>query len=128
MASIFFHLSLSLSTEHWNYFGTDEKLGPVALSIRREKLEDTKDLKDQYQYRIIFRTSEVCITEKNVQIKLIKPGSCSNQDHDRMIHSPTNTHRLHGLLQPLLFTSLSLKLKLIVVCSNYDLIKSAKTA
>ncbi|XP_069043920.1 signal-induced proliferation-associated 1-like protein 3 [Lepisosteus oculatus] len=45
--------------EHSNYFGTDEKLGPVAVSIRREKLEDTKDLKDQYQYRIIFRTSEL---------------------------------------------------------------------
>ncbi|XP_059362308.1 signal-induced proliferation-associated 1-like protein 3 isoform X2 [Carassius carassius] len=45
--------------EHWNYFGTDEKLGPVALSIRREKLDDTKDLKDQYQYRIIFRTNEL---------------------------------------------------------------------
>ncbi|XP_036379330.1 signal-induced proliferation-associated 1-like protein 3 isoform X2 [Megalops cyprinoides] len=45
--------------EHSNYFGTDEKLGPVAVSIRREKLEDTKDLKDQYQYRIIFRTTEL---------------------------------------------------------------------
>ncbi|XP_066540504.1 signal-induced proliferation-associated 1-like protein 3 isoform X2 [Hoplias malabaricus] len=45
--------------EHGNYFGSDEKLGPVALSIRREKLDDTKDLKDQYQYRIIFRTSEL---------------------------------------------------------------------
>lgn len=44
-----------------NYFGTDDKLGPVALSIRREKLEDTKDLKDQYQYRLIVRTSEVCV-------------------------------------------------------------------
>uniref|UniRef100_A0AB40EC11 Signal-induced proliferation-associated 1 like 3 n=1 Tax=Esox lucius TaxID=8010 RepID=A0AB40EC11_ESOLU len=45
--------------EHSNYFGTDEKLGPVAVSIRREKLDDTKDLKDQYQYRIIGRTSEL---------------------------------------------------------------------
>ncbi|XP_057694518.1 signal-induced proliferation-associated 1-like protein 3 [Corythoichthys intestinalis] len=45
--------------EHANYFGTDEKLGPVALSIRREKLDDTKDLKDQYQYRLIVRTSEL---------------------------------------------------------------------
>ncbi|CAL8353648.1 unnamed protein product [Lota lota] len=45
--------------EHSNYFGTDEKLGPVALSIRREKLDDTKDLKDQYQYRLIVRTSEL---------------------------------------------------------------------
>ncbi|KAL0972910.1 hypothetical protein UPYG_G00196320 [Umbra pygmaea] len=47
------------SKEHSNYFGTDEKLGPVAVSVRREKLDDTKDLKDQYQYRIIARTSEL---------------------------------------------------------------------
>ncbi|KAJ8405863.1 hypothetical protein AAFF_G00313000 [Aldrovandia affinis] len=45
--------------EHSNYFGTDATLGPVALSIRREKLDDTKELKDQYQYRIIFRTTEL---------------------------------------------------------------------
>ncbi|XP_054470417.1 signal-induced proliferation-associated 1-like protein 3 isoform X2 [Anoplopoma fimbria] len=45
--------------EHSNYFGSDEKMGAVALSIRREKLEDTKDLKDQYQYRLIVRTNEL---------------------------------------------------------------------
>ncbi|XP_072319868.1 signal-induced proliferation-associated 1-like protein 3 [Eucyclogobius newberryi] len=57
--------------EHFNYFGTDDKLGPVAVSIRREKLDDTKDLKDQYQYRLIVRTSELvtlrgCILEDAV--------------------------------------------------------------
>ncbi|XP_072248510.1 signal-induced proliferation-associated 1-like protein 3 isoform X2 [Leuresthes tenuis] len=45
--------------EHSNYFGTDDKLGPVAVSIRRERVEDTKDLKDQYQYRLVVRTSEL---------------------------------------------------------------------
>ncbi|XP_039366149.1 signal-induced proliferation-associated 1-like protein 3 isoform X3 [Mauremys reevesii] len=45
--------------EHSNYFGVDEKLGPVAVSIRREKLEDHKEFGPQYQYRIIFRTSEL---------------------------------------------------------------------
>ncbi|XP_040017507.2 signal-induced proliferation-associated 1-like protein 3 isoform X2 [Gasterosteus aculeatus] len=45
--------------EHSNYFGTDDKMGAVAVSIRREKLEDTKDLKDQYQYRLIVRASEL---------------------------------------------------------------------
>ncbi|XP_070620306.1 signal-induced proliferation-associated 1-like protein 3 isoform X1 [Erythrolamprus reginae] len=45
--------------EHVNYFGVDEKLGPVAVSIRREKLEDHRDYGPQYQYRIIFRTSEL---------------------------------------------------------------------
>ncbi|XP_053123932.1 signal-induced proliferation-associated 1-like protein 3 isoform X2 [Hemicordylus capensis] len=45
--------------EHSNYFGVDEKLGPVAVSIRREKLEDHQEHGPQYQYRIIFRTSEL---------------------------------------------------------------------
>ncbi|XP_038623027.1 signal-induced proliferation-associated 1-like protein 3 isoform X2 [Tachyglossus aculeatus] len=48
-----------LGKEHSNYFGVDEKLGPVAVSIKREKLEDHKDHGPQYQYRIIFRTSEL---------------------------------------------------------------------
>ncbi|XP_069764284.1 signal-induced proliferation-associated 1-like protein 3 isoform X2 [Narcine bancroftii] len=45
--------------EHWNYFGVDEKLGPVAVSIKREKLDDSKEQGPQYIYRIIFRTSEL---------------------------------------------------------------------
>ncbi|KAI1903832.1 hypothetical protein AGOR_G00031280 [Albula goreensis] len=54
-----YYRQLFHNTEHSNYFGSDEKLGPVALSIRREKLEDTAELKDQYQYRIILRTTEL---------------------------------------------------------------------
>ncbi|KAG9259465.1 signal-induced proliferation-associated 1-like protein 1 [Astyanax mexicanus] len=45
--------------EHWNYFGLDKALGPVAVSIRREKLEEHKEHGQQYNYRIIFRTSEL---------------------------------------------------------------------
>ncbi|XP_068110197.1 signal-induced proliferation-associated 1-like protein 1 isoform X2 [Hyperolius riggenbachi] len=45
--------------EHWNYFGSDDNLGPVAVSIRREKLEDAKESGPQYNYRMIFRTSEL---------------------------------------------------------------------
>lgn len=45
--------------EHCNYFGVDEKLGPVAVSLKRDKLEDIKDHGPQFQYRIIFRTSEL---------------------------------------------------------------------
>lgn len=37
----------------------DESLGPVAVSLRREKLEEDKEHGQQYNYRIIFRTSEV---------------------------------------------------------------------
>ncbi|XP_069574759.1 signal-induced proliferation-associated 1-like protein 1 [Brachyistius frenatus] len=45
--------------EHWNYFGIDESLGPVAVSLRREKLEEDKEHGQQYNYRLIFRTSEL---------------------------------------------------------------------
>lgn len=49
----------SFIPEHWNYFGMDEGLGPVAVSLRREKLEEDKEHGQQYNYRLIFRTSEV---------------------------------------------------------------------
>ncbi|XP_006865628.1 PREDICTED: signal-induced proliferation-associated 1-like protein 1-like isoform X4 [Chrysochloris asiatica] len=45
--------------EHWNYFGADENLGPVAVSIRREKPEEIKENGSPYNYRMIFRTSEL---------------------------------------------------------------------
>ncbi|XP_052006605.1 signal-induced proliferation-associated 1-like protein 2 isoform X1 [Xyrauchen texanus] len=46
--------------EHQNYFGVDENLGPVAISVRREKLDDGKDKEGaQYNYRITFRTSQL---------------------------------------------------------------------
>uniref|UniRef100_A0A8C3IPF5 Signal induced proliferation associated 1 like 1 n=1 Tax=Chrysemys picta bellii TaxID=8478 RepID=A0A8C3IPF5_CHRPI len=45
--------------EHWNYFGVDESLGPVAVSIRREKPDEIKENGPLYNYRIIFRTSEL---------------------------------------------------------------------
>uniref|UniRef100_H2ULQ9 Signal induced proliferation associated 1 like 1 n=1 Tax=Takifugu rubripes TaxID=31033 RepID=H2ULQ9_TAKRU len=45
--------------EHWNYFGIDESLGPVAVSVRREKLEEDKEHGQQFNYRLIFRTSEL---------------------------------------------------------------------
>ncbi|KAM4770946.1 signal-induced proliferation-associated 1-like protein 2 [Rhinophrynus dorsalis] len=46
--------------EHQNYFGIDENLRPVAVSIRREKVEDIRE-KDGplFNYRIAFRTSEL---------------------------------------------------------------------
>ncbi|KAJ7416603.1 hypothetical protein WISP_70114 [Willisornis vidua] len=50
----------SCAKEHQNYFGIDESLGPVAVSIRREKVEDAKEKEgSQFNYRIVFRTSEL---------------------------------------------------------------------
>ncbi|XP_051271602.1 signal-induced proliferation-associated 1-like protein 2 isoform X5 [Dicentrarchus labrax] len=46
--------------EHQNYFGVDDNLGPVAVSVRRERLDDGKE-KDgmQFNYRVTFRTSQL---------------------------------------------------------------------
>ncbi len=44
-------------TEHQNFFGMDDRLGPVAISFRREEKEGSSGA--QYNYRIIFRTTEV---------------------------------------------------------------------
>ena len=51
-------------TEHQNFFGVDDSLGPVAVSIKREKIIDDKDGNSKsdsnyFQYRIIIRTQEV---------------------------------------------------------------------
>nr|DBA26951.1 TPA: hypothetical protein GDO54_011140 [Pyxicephalus adspersus] len=46
--------------EHQNYFGIDEHLGPVAVSIRREKVDGIKEKEvSPFCYRITFRTSEL---------------------------------------------------------------------
>ncbi|KAK3584588.1 hypothetical protein CHS0354_040292 [Potamilus streckersoni] len=50
--------------DHQNYFGIDDNLGPVAVSVKREKLDERennlgKSESGLYQYRIIIRTSEL---------------------------------------------------------------------
>ncbi|XP_044228629.1 signal-induced proliferation-associated 1-like protein 2 isoform X4 [Thunnus albacares] len=46
--------------EHQNYFGVDDNLGPVAVSVRRERLDDGKEKEGmQYNYRVTFRTSQL---------------------------------------------------------------------
>lgn len=55
-----------LFPEHWNYLGVDENLGPVAVSLRREKLDEHKEHGQQYNYRVIFRTSEVKMERKTL--------------------------------------------------------------
>lgn len=48
---------LFFTLDHQNFFGVDERLGPVAVSFRREEKEGSSG--SQYNYRIIFRTTEV---------------------------------------------------------------------
>ncbi|XP_072030878.1 uncharacterized protein [Amphiura filiformis] len=61
-----------LGLDHQNFFGIDDNLGPIGVSIKREKVEEgdgmgdnkeNKESKDntlvRYQYRIVIRTSEL---------------------------------------------------------------------
>ena len=57
-------LTLHLFTEHSNFIGVDEVYGPVAISLRRDKVEE--DLPPtvggptiKHFYRIIVRTCQV---------------------------------------------------------------------
>ena len=60
-----FHFS-----DHQNWFGIDENLGPVALSIRRERVPASPEMlssgaqaqtshSDHWMYRLIVRTSDL---------------------------------------------------------------------
>jgi len=63
----FYFVMMCMCTEHQNFFGVDDNLGPVAVSLRREKIPDSGTATGKsdstagwlYQYRIIVRTSEV---------------------------------------------------------------------
>ncbi|XP_068246045.1 signal-induced proliferation-associated 1-like protein 1 isoform X1 [Palaemon carinicauda] len=57
-----FYRNYFVAHEHQNWFGVDDAMGPVAISIRKEKLEDVTDSAHSlptYQYRIIIRTAEL---------------------------------------------------------------------
>ena len=78
-----FHL-----TDHQNWFGLDESLGAIAVSLRREKIQHSynnqgesfiqprnidpeKEGKDQWMYRILVRTSDLlplrgCVLEEAI--------------------------------------------------------------
>ncbi|XP_066958154.1 signal-induced proliferation-associated 1-like protein 1 isoform X4 [Macrobrachium rosenbergii] len=64
--------------EHQNWFGVDDAMGPVAISIRKEKLEDVTDSAHSlptYQYRIIIRTAELYSCQGTVlEESLGRPG------------------------------------------------------
>ena len=72
--SLSLSLSLSLSplnTEHQNFVGFHEGLGPIVISLKREKVNpdvihhfshgqpSSERMSAKYQYRVILRTSEV---------------------------------------------------------------------
>ncbi|RZF47811.1 hypothetical protein LSTR_LSTR012128 [Laodelphax striatellus] len=75
--------------EHQNWFGMDENLGPVAISLRRERLERNPSASESnsnasptpmFRYRVLIRTSELVTLRGSVledAIPNLKPSSSS---------------------------------------------------
>lgn len=74
---------LSPLPEHQNYFGVDDNLGPVAVSVRRERLDDGKEKEGmQHNYRVTFRTSQVVVQNLRTdcsKLLLLRSGSINGQ-------------------------------------------------
>ncbi|XP_049833971.1 signal-induced proliferation-associated 1-like protein 1 isoform X1 [Schistocerca gregaria] len=63
--------------EHQNWFGVDENLGPIAVSLRRERLE-RGEASPTYLYRLLIRTTELLTLRGSVledAIPNIKPSN-----------------------------------------------------
>uniref|UniRef100_A0A8C3CHE1 Signal-induced proliferation-associated 1 n=1 Tax=Cairina moschata TaxID=8855 RepID=A0A8C3CHE1_CAIMO len=58
--------------EHQNFLGEDERLGPVAVSLRREEKEGPAP---QYLHRIILRTSQLRALRGSVLEEALPPGA-----------------------------------------------------
>ena len=57
-----------IHVDHQNFFGIDENVGPIAISLKRERIPDEvvefygiMGSAPKYQHRVIVRTSQVCI-------------------------------------------------------------------
>ncbi|XP_064624047.1 signal-induced proliferation-associated 1-like protein 1 [Lineus longissimus] len=77
----YYYRNYFLPYEHQNYFGNDENLGPVAISIYRGKVEDGDKAANKpgenltFQYRIIIRTSELSTIRGSVLEEVIPYSS-----------------------------------------------------
>ncbi|XP_051900944.1 signal-induced proliferation-associated 1-like protein 2 isoform X2 [Pristis pectinata] len=61
--------------EHQNFFGTDESLGPVAVSLRREDKDKDAGSSSQYNCRIIVRTTELRTLRASILEETFPPSA-----------------------------------------------------
>lgn len=59
--------------EHQNFFGMDEVLGPVAVSLRREEKEGSGG-NTQHSYRVIIRTTQLRTLRGTISEDVLPPG------------------------------------------------------
>nr|XP_009857983.1 signal-induced proliferation-associated 1-like protein 1 isoform X3 [Ciona intestinalis] len=63
--------------DHQNLCGIDEKYGPIVISLRREKLDETLAGSSNavYQYRVIIRTCELCTLRGSIVEDVVFPST-----------------------------------------------------
>ena len=74
------YCSFILLLEHQNFVGIDDAIGPIVISLRREKVPEEvlyffshgQPNNDRgthkYQYRVVVRTTEVCLGERCITL------------------------------------------------------------
>lgn len=94
--------------EHQNWFGIDENLGPVAVSIRKERINlpliasdqshNNRNVPIKHQYRLIMRTSELTVLRGTVHEDCIP--SLSSSSSSRHHHSDHHAKELLEYVAP----------------------------
>lgn len=77
-----YYRSYFYGQEHQNWLGMDENLGPVTISLKREKVEYTQESQQMYRYRLLIRTSELQTLRGSIledAIPNLKPSSSSSK-------------------------------------------------
>ncbi|EJD75290.1 rap/ran-GAP family protein [Loa loa] len=67
---------------HWNFFGIDETLGPVAVSVVRERIES--DIQNVTIYRMIIRLSDLCTLRVAIPEDVLSDNN-ADQKNNRLL-------------------------------------------
>uniref|UniRef100_A0A1B0D1P3 Uncharacterized protein n=1 Tax=Phlebotomus papatasi TaxID=29031 RepID=A0A1B0D1P3_PHLPP len=75
------------NVKHQNWFGIDEELGPIAISIKREKIPISNNAAENetpplYQFRVIVRTSELLTLRGSILEDLIPNPRGQGKPHN----------------------------------------------
>ncbi|CAG9536350.1 unnamed protein product [Cercopithifilaria johnstoni] len=67
-----------LGRPHWNFFGTDETYGPIAVSVVREHIES--DIQNVTLYRMIIRLSDLCTLRVAIPEEVISENNADQKN------------------------------------------------
>ncbi|VIO98373.1 Rap/ran-GAP family protein [Brugia malayi] len=72
-----------LGRPHWNFFGTDETLGPVAVSVVRERIES--GIQNVTIYRMIVRLSDLCTLRVAIPEEVVSDNNTDQKNTRSLI-------------------------------------------